>query len=96
MPTVDEWLENSRMADGVRMTDERLDEVFELVSPANHGQPGWKYPIDCDVPRDKATSNEIDRAVIWFAGGCPDIFIPDDPTAPYHVSGAGYYAWVGA
>jgi hypothetical protein len=68
----------------------RRSEVFDLVKP----QPNWKYPIDAVVPPGLATEQEVIDAVVWFAGGMPDV-------APGQggclvVTGAGYYEWIGA
>lgn len=90
---IDAWLEAGRMADGVRMSDERLDEVFNLVrTPGN-----WKMPIDAFVPTHLATVAEIEKAVIWYAGGVPEFVAEHRDGVPGHrVIGAGYYAWIGA
>lgn len=70
--------------------DERLHEVFSLVSDQlDH----WKDPFDVHVPKTAATDEEIRNAVIWHAGGSPDIYDEGDN---WFVSGAGYYEWVGA
>jgi hypothetical protein len=84
-----EALEQARVADGQRMSDERLAEVFALVKPAT----GWKRPIQATVPKELATGEEISTAVAWFAGGVPEI---EDRGDRWQVTGAGYYVWVGA
>jgi len=76
-------------SDGTVLTDERLTEVFDLVKPS----PNWKYPIDARVPKAAADLEEIELAVIWFAGGSPVVLEDGDN---YHVLGAGYYEWIGA
>lgn len=89
--SVDEWLAHARtLADGTVLSDERLHEVFDLVKPANN----WKDPIDATVARSKASPEEIEKAVIWFAGGIPDMC--DEPFGYLRVTGAGYYTWIGA
>lgn len=86
---LDQWLARARMADGQPMTDDRLREVFDLVRTPG----GWKEPINARVPKVRATRGEIETAVCWFAGGTPDV---RDDGAEWHVTGAGYYEWVGA
>lgn len=84
-----DWIEQGRMADGQRMSDERLAEVFDLVKPVTN----WKAPINAFVPQGQATPQEITAAVIWFAGGAPDVVqLPGG----YRVVGAGYWEWIGA
>lgn len=89
MSQLDEWLERGRTADGVRMSDERLSEVFDLVKDSEN----WKMPIQARVPKAAATQAEIVAAVCWFAGGMPDFLSDGDH---WWVIGAGYYVWVGA
>lgn len=91
MNDVSSWIEQGRMADGKRMSDERLSEVFDLVKPS----PNWKYPIDSYVDKNLATRAEIEAAVVWFAGGFPDVH-DDGGSNVWYVSGAGYYEWIGA
>lgn len=87
---VDEWLEKSRtLPDGRRMSDDDLSRVFDLVSPAGN----WKMPIDARVPLDAATPAEIERAVVWYTGGGPDVFEED---GFWRVQAAGYYMCVGS
>lgn len=89
------WLLNGRtLPDGTVMSDERLDAVFQLVNPANHGAPRWKYPIDVFVREADATVDEIIAAVSWFCGGRPDV--TTSGPGMLRVVGAGYYEWVGA
>jgi hypothetical protein len=64
------------------MTDEqvaRLREVFQLVQNADH----WKNPIDAEILRADATTDEIREAVIFFTGSVPKI-------SPCHVSATGW------
>lgn len=90
MSQMDEWLAQGRMADGKPMTDGRLQEVFDLVKPVGN----WKMPIGTLVRAGAATEEEITTAVIWYAGGVPEVRHNDDGTM--YVFGAGYYEWVGA
>lgn len=76
-------------ADGSVMTDDRLEEVFCLVKP--HGN--WKMPIDATIAKGLATEAEITTAVLWYAGGAP---VVENLGSKWHVTGVGYYEWVGA
>lgn len=92
MGQIDEWLERNRTKkDGTRLSDERLTEVFDLVKPKDN----WKELIDTWVPKDKADREEIELAVIWFAGGMPEVHDNGGGNI-WYVYGAGYYEWVGA
>lgn len=67
----------------------RRAEVFGLVKhPGN-----WKMPFAAIVDKSAATEEEISDAVVWFAGGAPEI---EDLGDSWRVTGAGYYTWVGA
>jgi hypothetical protein len=68
---------------------DRLTEVFDLVKPVGN----WKEPISVSVPKESATSAEIESAVVFFAGGVPSVVDHGDH---WRVTGAGYYLWVGA
>lgn len=68
---------------------DRWTEVFDLLKP----QPNWKYPIDAKVPLSAAGQQEITDAVVWFCGGRPEVRLSGEH---WHVTGAGYYSWVGA
>lgn len=83
------WLNENRIADGEVMSDARLSEVWNLVRPASN----WKYSISATVAQHKATRQEIETAVLWFAGGVPTITEVFDH---WYVTGAGYYEWCGA
>lgn len=71
-------------------SDTRLREVWDLVKPEGN----WKDPIDAIVPPNLATAVEINRAVLFFAGGEPNI--RSGQGGCYVVTGAGYYSWIGA
>lgn len=82
--SINQQLERARMADGVRMSNERLDEVFDLVKdPAD-----WKNSIDARVPKAKATAAEIETAVSWNVGALPMVADRGDY---WEVIGEGYY-----
>lgn len=80
----DAWFDFSEAVDAPRMR-----EVFDFVKPV----PNWKDPIDARVSVEAVTAAEIRRAVVWFAGGVPSVVREGDV---FHVTGAGYYEWVGA
>lgn len=77
-------LDRARMADGVRMSNERLDEVFDLVKDPTD----WKNPIDARVPKASATAAEIETAVSWNVGALPMVADRGDY---WEVIGEGYY-----
>jgi hypothetical protein len=88
---MDSWLAQARTADGKPMTDERMSEVFDLVKPQY--PHGWKGAIEAEVPKDKATREEIEKSVCWFVGGYPEV---EDHGPHWYVTGAGYYVWIGS
>jgi hypothetical protein len=71
----------------------RLTEVFDLVKDKER----WKDPIRAFVPESMATSKEIVDAVIFCAGGMPEV-VPavKGGITGWAVTGAGYYVWIGA
>lgn len=69
---------------------QRLREVWDLVRP----YPNWKGAIAAIIPQSAATREEIEAAVVFFAGGRPQV--RDIQATRWHVLGAGYYEWVGA
>lgn len=82
--SIDQQLEQARMADGVRMSNERLDEVFNLVKdPAD-----WKNPIEARVPKSKATAAEIRTAIAWTTSSFAEIADKGDH---WEVYAEGYY-----
>jgi hypothetical protein len=70
-------------------TDDELRDAFELVRPAEN----WKLPIDATVPEGTDT-DVILAAVCYFTGG--PAFFEANGDGTIHVTGAGYYAQVGA
>lgn len=82
--SISEQLDRARMADGVRMSNERMDEVFNLVKdPAD-----WKNPIDARVPKAKATAAEIETAVSWYTSS---LAMVADKGDYWEVYAEGYY-----
>lgn len=73
-------------------TEERLHEVFALVENSTN----WKMPIDAWVPKENATEDEIVTAVVYIAGGVPEVVTYEVKPDHWAVTGAGYYEWVGA
>lgn len=80
---IDEWLDQSRMADGKPMSNERMSEVFDLVKA-----PDWKDPIDTTIPKSAATAAEIETAVSWHTGSLPMVA---DKGETWEVVADGYY-----
>lgn len=80
---IDQWQEQARMAGDIRMSDERLSEVFDLVKA-----PDWKDPIDTLVAKSKATAAEIETAVSWYTGSLPMVA---DKGEQWEVIADGYY-----
>lgn len=84
MDSIDQQLDRARMADGVRMSNERLNEVFDLVKDPSD----WKNPIEARVPKTKATSAEIQTAVSWFTSSLAEVADRGDH---WQVYAEGYY-----
>lgn len=81
---IDLMLDKARMADGVRMSNERIDEVFNLVKPPSD----WKDPIDTMAPKSKASAAEIEVAVSWLTGSMAMVADKGDH---WEVIADGYY-----
>lgn len=73
-------------------TDEqvaRMLTVFDMVKPVGN----WKAPINVEVPKGKASAEEIRDAVAFYCGGYP---VVEDKGETLLVTGEGYYGWIGA
>lgn len=93
---LDAWLLAGRtLTGGFVMDEEHMDQIFQMVNPAKHGQPSWKYPIDAYVSKTLAHKEELEKVVAWFCGGIPTV-VEAEGGNDWHVTGAGYYTWIGA
>ena len=68
---------------------DRMREVFKLVSPHAQGRH-WKDEISARIPNELATVTEVIDAVVFMAGGVPEVYEDGDELV---VTGAGYWGW---
>jgi len=70
-----------------------LKAVFDLVC----NKKNWKYPVRAWVPSEKASPEELRRAIIHFTGGPPTIEeVVHKGVHGYLVTAPGYYECIGA